>query len=593
MSWPLVTDLAGAGVVDRPDGRLNAWILAWDAHALVRAPGALFDAPIFHPLPDALAFSENLLLPGLLAAPATLLGGPVLGYNLVLLVSLVVSGLGAQLLARRVTGDTFACFVGGAIFAVGAHRWTRLAHIHAQVTLFLPFALLALDRFWERRTLKRALLVGLALGLQGLSSVYLGAITATALAVAAGLGVLGRLWGRDLLRLGAGFVLAALMVAPLARPYLRMRDFQGMEFTLADLEVYSTTLESYAASGTPLYGPLTRRNLEPHRVHDALFPGLIPLLLGLAGLAAAPRRYRAVALTCSAVAVVLSLGPQTAVYRFLHEHLVLVRGIRALERFSLIPVLSLSVLSALALAGRRRLAMVALPLLLIESTHAPLRLARAAPTSDAARWLSRSQGPVAYLPLGERDTEVMLDGVAHFRPLVNGDSGFVPRPYDRAMELLAGPLTDEGLRFLRAVGVRHVVSRLELPLPVAARFEDEVAYEVPDGPGARLVDPAAPAATVWRGGRALVDLGTISEVGRVSFEIDDRPWIPRPHVEVSVDGVEWRELPARASLADATLSLTRDPVHAHGEVRFPTTRARLIRLDPNLPARSRALSVGP
>ncbi|HEY8148446.1 MAG TPA: hypothetical protein VIK51_06030, partial [Vicinamibacteria bacterium] len=31
MSWPLVTDLAGLGVMDRPDGRLNAWILAWDA----------------------------------------------------------------------------------------------------------------------------------------------------------------------------------------------------------------------------------------------------------------------------------------------------------------------------------------------------------------------------------------------------------------------------------------------------------------------------------------------------------------------------------------------------------------------------------
>jgi hypothetical protein len=166
MSWPLVLDLAHAGVTDRPDGRLNAWILAWDAHALLHQPARFFQAPIFHPLPDTLALSENLLLPGVLSAPFQWLGGPVLAYNAVLLASMVVSGLGAQLLVRRVSGDRFAAFVGGAMFAVGAHRWIRLAHLHAQVTLFLPFALLAFDRFWAKRTLRRALVVGLLLALR-------------------------------------------------------------------------------------------------------------------------------------------------------------------------------------------------------------------------------------------------------------------------------------------------------------------------------------------------------------------------------------------------------------------------------------------
>ena len=91
-------------------------------------------------------------------------------------------------------------------------------------------------------------------------------------------------------------------------------------------------------------------------MQDTLFPGLVPLVLGLAGLAAAPRRYRAVAIVASLAAIVFSLGPETAAYRFLHENVVLVRGVRALSRFSLIPVLALSVLSGLALAGRWRLA---------------------------------------------------------------------------------------------------------------------------------------------------------------------------------------------------------------------------------------------
>ena len=233
MSWPLVTDPAHLGMTDRPDGRLNAWILAWDVHALTSAPSRLFEAPAFHPLPDALAFSENLLLPAVLSAPFQWLGGPVLAYNAALFLSLLVSGLGTAALVRRVSGDRLAAFVAGALFAAGAHRWIRLAHLHAQVTLFLPFALLALDHFWEDRRWRSALLAGLLLALQGWSSVYLGAITALALGGAVLVMLAKGLPARDLAKLAAGGLLAAALLLPAVRPYLRMRAFQGMEFTLA------------------------------------------------------------------------------------------------------------------------------------------------------------------------------------------------------------------------------------------------------------------------------------------------------------------------------------------------------------------------
>jgi hypothetical protein len=594
MSWPLVLDPVHRGVIDRPDGRLNAWILAWDVHALVHEPGRLFQAPIFHPLPDALAFSENLLVPAVLGAPALWLGGPVLAYNFVLLLSLVASGLGAQLLVRRVSGDRLAAFVGGAVFAAGAHRWVRLAHLHAEVTLFLPLALLALDRFWERRTLRRALLVGLLLALQGLSSVYLGAITATALLAAVLVSLLGGLRPADLGKLGLGVALASLLLAPVASPYFRMREFQGVEFTEETVAEYATTLESYAASGTRAYGGITLRHLDPARVQDTLFPGLVTLLVGLGGLAVAPRRYRAVIVAASALAVVLSLGPATSFYRFLHEHVVLFRSVRALSRFSLIPVLGLSVLVGLALSGRRiRVSGVALLAMMLESTNAPLGFGQYAGPPPAARWLAGREGAVAYLPLGERDTEVMLDGVAHFRPLVNGDSGFLPRPYDRAMELLEGPLHEDALRFLRAVGVRHVVTRRDLGLPSAAEIGGERILEVPPGKAAERVAEGRAAPTLFAGGGVVVDLGEAAPVGRVSFEVSDAPWIARPRVAASVDGLVWHEVEASASLADATLDLTRDPRRGRGEVRFAPRRARFLRIDPRLPARPGAFAISP
>src|SRR5204863_9649884 len=123
-------------------------------------------------------------------------------------------------------------------------------------------------------------------------------------------------------------------------------------------------------------------------VQDTLFPGVTVLILGLAGLAAAPPRFRAVAVLASAAAVVFSLGPETALYRALHENLVLVRGVRALSRFSLVPVLSLCVLSGFALARRWATALAALALFLVESSNVPIRYAPAPSPSLVARWLA-------------------------------------------------------------------------------------------------------------------------------------------------------------------------------------------------------------
>ena len=583
MSWPLAKDLAHTGPLDRPDGRLNTWILAWAGETVWHDPARVFQAPAFHPLPDVLAFSENLLLPAAVVAPLQRLSGPVLAYNVALLGSLLLSGLGAYALARRVSGDRFAAFVAGAYFAAGPHRWTRLSHLHAQVTVFFPLALLALDRFWERRTLRRALLVGLALALQGLASVYLGAITAAALAVATAVALFGGLKARELARLAAGFLLAAALLWPVMRPYLRMRAFEGQEFTLETVAIYAASLPSYAAAGTAAWGWLTQRLLDPESIRDTLFPGIVSVALGVMGLAAAPRRYRVVALVASVVAVLFSLGPDTVFYRFLHEHLVLVRGVRALARFALVPTLALSVLAGLALAGRSRLAVLAaLALTMVESANLPLRLARYDGPSPLTRSLAGRPGAVLVLPLAENDTRAMLDGLVHGRPLVNGDSGFIPRPFDRAMELFAAGLSDEGLRFLRAVGVTEVLATSpERVVPVGA------------GAMARAVTAGEPVSTRFTPEAIVLALPEPCLVGRVAFELSDAEWLARPQVEASADGRAWDAVDASGSLADATLSLYRDPTHGRGEIRFAPRTVRFLRLDPRLPARRGTLEVGP
>ncbi|HXI30493.1 MAG TPA: hypothetical protein VNG89_18775, partial [Vicinamibacterales bacterium] len=93
MTYPQIFRMAD-GVHDDGDPLLVTWVLAWVAHQLPRAPAHLFDANIFYPERNTLAYSENLIVPGLAAAPLQWLGvGPILIYNLVFLSGFALSGV--------------------------------------------------------------------------------------------------------------------------------------------------------------------------------------------------------------------------------------------------------------------------------------------------------------------------------------------------------------------------------------------------------------------------------------------------------------------------------------------------------------------
>ena len=605
MSWPLARDLAHTGPMDRPDGRLNTWILAYVGETVWSAPSRLFQAPNFHPLPDALAFSENLLLPAAVVAPLQKLGGPVFAYNAALLGSLLLSGLGAQLLVRRVGGDRLAAFVAGACFAAGPQRWTRLSHLHAQVTVFLPLALLALDRFWERRTLRRALAVGLLLALQGLASIYLGAITATALAVAVAVALLGGLKPRELARLAAGFLLAGGVLWPVMRPYLRMRAFEGQEFTLETVSTYAASLPSYAAAGTGAWGWLTQRLLDPADVRDTLFPGLVLLALGVAGLAAAPRRYRAVAVAASLVAVVFSLGPETALLplppraRRAGARRARPRTLRPRPDAGALGPRGPHPVGTTADRGPRRAradhGRVGEPPpapRALRRTLAGVAVARREgrggprPAPRRERHPRHARQPRARPPPRERRLRF------HPAPLRPGDGALRERGRRGGPSLLAGRgRAARGRAGRGGAGAPARALALVGLTPVAEPGGERV-LEVTPGPAAAVVAPAEASATRFTPAGTVIVLPEPRTIGRVAFELSDAPWLPRPRVEASRDGTTWEPVEATASLADATLSLYRDPRHGAGEVRFPPREVRFLRLDVRLPARPGPFGVG-
>ena len=54
---------------DVPDAHVYLWTLGWDAHAFLNQPLHLFDANIYYPYANTLAYSENLIGTALFSSP--------------------------------------------------------------------------------------------------------------------------------------------------------------------------------------------------------------------------------------------------------------------------------------------------------------------------------------------------------------------------------------------------------------------------------------------------------------------------------------------------------------------------------------------
>lgn len=287
LAWPLALHPASGAMPGDPDTDLFIWTLAWNTHALTNDPLAIFDANIYHPHPRTLAFSENLIGSTLVAAPVIwTTGDPLLALNAVALSSIVLSGLGAFLLARRLGLGIPAALVCGMIFAFSPARFFRLGQIHLTTIQWVPFCLAYLHTYLDgsrRRDLWIAIgFFTLQAFTSGHGAVFLVVAVATVLACRIALGEpiapLRRL--RDA---GLPGVLLAVPLVLLALPYRFVQQEFGLKRTLVDWE---TPVSSFFASLTPLHAKLfDAAGISFSEEPSAnLFPGFLAIVLAAAAL---------------------------------------------------------------------------------------------------------------------------------------------------------------------------------------------------------------------------------------------------------------------------------------------------------------------
>ena len=289
LTWPLGVSPASTMLTMGPDGDLFVWTLAWDAHAFIHQPLSMFDANIYHPLRHTLAFSENLIGSAFVSAPVQwLTGNPVLGLNLVALLSCILCGLGAFVLARRVGIGPAGAALAGIVFAFSPARFFRIGQLHLTVVQWVPFALASLHAYLDAGRRRDLWLAGGFFSLQALSSGH-GAVFL--LLAMGGLVTFRALCGESLApvrRLRDLGVPGALLLLPLVLVFLPYRAVQEEVGLRRSLENWAVTPESFFASPSHLQAFVLSFLPDAHVLETAsafLFPGYLPLLLAAVALA--------------------------------------------------------------------------------------------------------------------------------------------------------------------------------------------------------------------------------------------------------------------------------------------------------------------
>jgi hypothetical protein len=301
-TWPLARDLGSAVPSDLGDPLLNAFILDWGlTHLSALAggdPGAFrsfWDAPIFHPAPLALAYSEHLVAQAALIWPLHALGGHILlCYNVLFLATFVLSGLGMYLFTRELTGSPEAAVMAGLLYGFALYRVPQYPHLQTLSSHWLPFALYGLRRFFVSRRLLPLAGATLALVAQNLSNGYYLLFFPVFVAGYCVAEMADRGAWRDrrvLAGLAAAAVVTAVATLPMLVPYLALRSLGFERRGLEEVQAFSADALAWvtASPAHRLWGWLR----PVAKAEGELFPGLVtPGLAMLATIAYGARMRR-------------------------------------------------------------------------------------------------------------------------------------------------------------------------------------------------------------------------------------------------------------------------------------------------------------
>lgn len=485
----------------KPSGD-QLWVLSlleWMRTSLFSRPDEFFAGNFYFGSGGAMYGSHLMLgiLPiyGLIA---WITQSPVLAYSLTH-ISAYALNAGAMYAAVLVlTGSRPGALLAGAIFAFGPLQLAYSNHFQFLGAWWLPLVLLFGIRVWRGGGWLDFGLATLMVWVQFATNAHLGVLAAMVYAAVVAPSAVYRVASERNVRLGIGMVVSGGVVTapfvPIVQGYLGFSEAWRLDRDITEVQFWSVQLRDYLSPNGRLqwYGSLMERFPVPRGEHR-VFPGFVPPLLAVVGVAAGLLGQRATGIKLRSLTVLLvmlafagvlfSLGTHwkrhevvsdiALPYLQLFEHVPVFQGIRVVARFSLLANFAVAVLAGIGMfAVARRLprrwaaaplvGVAATALVLIEAFPRPLNTFEI-PTDPPLRAALRETkpGPMIFVPVLQ-EAEIWRHWMATETgagPIVNGYSGHIWKQYwffsDLTRNLIRSDVPNLAAG-LQAYGIRSV-----------------------------------------------------------------------------------------------------------------------------------------
>src|SRR5215471_15715161 len=165
ITWPLATDLAGRLPSSR-DSASYVWGFWWMARQVTHLGNPWFTGLMAAPVGVPLGFHTLIPLPGLLLTPVTLVLGPSVSYNLLVLITPGLLCYAMYRAARLWVPSVIGAIAAGAFYGLSA-MLTQQDWYHVNIALgavFLPMGLEASVRLRRTPGRRQAIILGLVMG---------------------------------------------------------------------------------------------------------------------------------------------------------------------------------------------------------------------------------------------------------------------------------------------------------------------------------------------------------------------------------------------------------------------------------------------
>lgn len=370
LTYPVIFRLSTHFMCDGGDGFQNMWNMWWLKTSLLNLHTNPYYTTYLH-YPDGISLLFQTFNPfnGLISIPLQFLFRMEITYNLVVIFSFIMSGIGMYLLARYLIKNRLAAFISGVIYTFCPFHFAHgLGHLQLIAMEWMPFYILYMIKTHREGGWKNGVLGGLFLILTALCSwyylIYSGFITCIYLIyhlIANRESVLSKNFGRNILIL---FVTFWVCMSPLfgAMFYAKTtQEFVGEH----NPENWSADLTSFLVpSAISTYGRAWFASIwgkwKGNTAENSNYIGYI--VLGLSIFALIKYRDSRFWGIVALFAFVMALGPYLRVmgkqyrvvplpYQLFHRYIPFFSFTGVPERFDIMLKFSLAIMSGYAVSG--------------------------------------------------------------------------------------------------------------------------------------------------------------------------------------------------------------------------------------------------